>query len=209
MRAKTCIDGSNPSVSATLHNASYGRVMQGALRSAKREGGLHNSRNLLHLAAGTFAPRTPFTRLPYGSALRLFPDKRAQQEPALCRHHNRSETAFCRTQFRQVTAHGRVQTVAPRHLCCLLRCPKSSQIRALSEIRLRPRLCESTSVVALPQVRATAVGWPRQASKRQPRSRRRITRCGPQRGRGRAAPSRPQPRSDRRARPPGRPRLLR
>jgi len=32
--------------------------------SAKREGGLHRSWNFRYLAAGTFVPRTPFTRLP-------------------------------------------------------------------------------------------------------------------------------------------------
>jgi hypothetical protein len=38
------------SVSATLHNASYRHVMQGALRSAKREGGLYQSGRFLSVA---------------------------------------------------------------------------------------------------------------------------------------------------------------
>jgi hypothetical protein len=153
MRAKTCIKGSNPFVSATLLRATRyagskrSNAKQGALRSAQREGGLHNSRNPLHLAAGRFAPRMRSECLPYVSALRLSAGKRAQQEPALRRRHNRSETAPGRAQFRQVTAHGAVQTVAPCNLCRLLRRATGSRIRALSEIRLRPRLCESTSVV--------------------------------------------------------------
>jgi hypothetical protein len=105
---------------------------------------------------GRFARRAPPDRLPSASALRLSSEKHRQPPRTLRWRHRRSKTTPGRPQFRQVAAHGAVQTVAPRHLCCLRRRTKGIQIRALSETRLRPRLRKSTSVLGISRSRREA-----------------------------------------------------
>jgi len=100
--------------------------------------------------AGRFASLMSRTVLAYAGALRLPADKLPQPKPTLRRPHSKPEATPNRAQLRQATAHRPAQTLAPHHLSRLLRQTKASQIRALSEIRLRPRLRESTSVVEGP-----------------------------------------------------------
>ena len=162
-RSLTCGQGEERAEWELLHRISRAiepldvRVCLRHLRSAKCEGGLYQpgrflsvAVNLRHLAGQKIRIPDAIRASTLRECITSITDKRAQYQPALYRHHSRSETTPSRAQFRQVTTHGAVQTVAPCHLCCILRRTKGRRIRALSEIRLRPRLRESTSVVGLP-----------------------------------------------------------
>jgi len=99
------------------------------------------------------------TALPFGRVLRLPAYQRPQKRSALYRGHHRFETAPLRSQSRHFTAYSRVCALAPRDLRRLFRSAKSNRFRTLSEIRLRPRLCESTSVVEPTPVQPTGAAW--------------------------------------------------
>jgi len=132
------------SVSATLRS----RVAPSEARSAKE--GSPQAANSPRSEPAKLACLIVCIALPFERALRLPAHQRSQKRSALHRDHHRFETAPRRSPSRHFTPYSKVRALAPRDIRRLFRSAKSIRFRALPEIRLRPRLCESTSLVGFP-----------------------------------------------------------